>query len=174
MTDITLALESVQASLQANAALMALLGDDENPAGDPACIIVANPEVPDMRDLTEIVQAMEEGTVLVAFRGMTMGRRGNIPRFSYHFAIIYRAAGEIGVADDPSDPDADSTDHPGYFELFNATMQGVSIEPPLGWYDTTINENFDPPEFESFAPAKDAKGTTYWQFNFSLIDINLP
>ena len=89
----------MQASLQANWDLIALLG------GDPAVIIIANPEVPDQRDLAGIVNAQEEGTVLVAFRGVSMGRRGNIPRFSYHFSVIYRAAGEIGVANDPENPD---------------------------------------------------------------------
>ena len=166
MTDITQTLEAVQASLAVNATLLELLG------GDPACIIVANPEAPEQRDLKQIIEAQEQGTVLVAFRGIGMGRRGNIPRFSYHFGLIYRAEGEVGAAGDPENPD--SIDHPGYFELFKATMDGVSIDPPLGWFDTIIHPNFDPPEFEQFAPAADAKGSTYWQFNFSLIEIETP
>jgi len=166
MTDITESLKAVRASLVANELLMPLLGND------PDNIQVANPEVPDQRNLAAIVDAQEEGTILVAFRGIGMGRRGNVPRYAYHFTLIYRAPGEIGVAGDPDDPSVMS--HPGYFELFRATMDGVSIEPELGWYDTQLHENFDPPEFEGFTPATDAKGATYWQFTFSLIEVEVP
>jgi len=148
MTGIKEVQDAVLEKLRALGALVELLG------GDPAALKGFGDLEPPARNVGEAVASLAEKEALVVSTGVRMGARGNVPRFVYGFAVIFRAQ-----------------DRYAYFALFDALMDTVPAGGSVAFQFSELHPSFDPPENFAFLPATDEDGTEFWQATFELTEI---
>ena len=152
MIDIKTLQDEIVTSLRAIPDLVADLG------GDASLISGLVLEDNEFRNPAAAIQAMEEPSILVVFRGLAMGRRGGMPRWQYQFSIVLRAPGDAGT--------------PGYWVMFRHIIDGIpTTGNGLRWFDSQIDPAIDPPLDMSFVAGSDGDATEWWQLNFSLLEI---